>query len=53
MSLGNSLSLSGALKCDNVLSYKIINLLETYKSSKSKHGLCLLGPSILLRQEKR
>lgn len=46
MSSSNSFSLSGALKCDNILIYKIINLFGTHKSSKSKHVLYFLWDQV-------
>lgn len=46
MSSGNSVSLSGALKCDNILNYKTINLFGTHKSSKSKHVLYFLWDQV-------
>lgn len=54
MSLGNSFSLSGALKCDKILNYKIINLFWDPQIIKVKTcSLFSLGPSILLRQQRK
>lgn len=43
---GNLFSLSAALKCDNILNYKIVNLLGTHKSSKLRRVLYFLWDQV-------
>lgn len=45
-SLSHAFSLSGALKGDNMLNYKVISLRGTHKSSKSKQGLYFLWAQV-------